>query len=108
MTSLSGAHFRPKQALPTPPRKTIRCASHTDAAMSSAASLSGSSAGTPPSTRADSNMITQWRARNAAQRKRISLVIENNLELQMLVLSTIENYESARGSQRQPVWRCRR
>lgn len=50
----------------------------------------------PQSGRADSNMVTQWRARNAAQRRRISSAIENNLELQMLVLSTIENYEAAK------------
>lgn len=38
-------------------------------------------------------MQMQWRSRNTSQCKRIQKAVYNNLELQMLVLSTIEKYE---------------
>ena len=43
----------------------------------------------------DPHMKMQWRSRNTSQCKRIQKAVFNNLELQMLVLSTIEQYEAS-------------
>lgn len=53
------------------------------------------SGGESPESKADTQMVTQWRSRNAAQCKRIGAAVQNNLELQQLVLSTIESYENS-------------
>ena len=41
-------------------------------------------------------MLAAWRARNATQVRRISQAVDSNLELQMLVMNTIDQYETAK------------
>lgn len=48
-----------------------------------------------PETKADAKLVSHWRSRNAALCRRIQTAVMNNLELQQLVLSTIEAYENS-------------